>query len=134
MRFLLFDVSQVSFGVAPAFLAFTLGLRSSLDTLLLGLSVACGLARLARFNATVALIPADTTGKIKYFEGLPIPSSLGLVAMMSYWVWNDWTVYGTGLPGGVWAKGEWCELHPVAIVWGVWAASMVSKTLKIPKL
>lgn len=54
--------------------------------------------------------------------------------MMAFWVHKGWTAYGTGLPLGVVAEGRWCELHPVAIIWGVWAASMVSKTLRIPKL
>ncbi|KAL7414539.1 CDP-diacylglycerol--serine O-phosphatidyltransferase [Mrakia frigida] len=128
----------VSFGVGPAFVAFTLGLRTHLDTVFLSLFVACGLARLARFNATVALIPADTTGKIKYFEGLPIPSSLGLVSIMAYFVKQGWFSTslpgGLGIPGGVWAEGTWLEMHPVALVWGFWAAAMVSKTLKIPKM
>lgn len=41
---------------------------------------------------------------------------------------------GLGVPGGVWMEGTLLEFHPVAIVWGLWAASMVSKTLRIPKL
>ena len=70
---------QISFGVAPALLAFVVGLRTYLDTVILTAFICCGLARLARFNATVALVPKDAKGKAKYFEGLPIPSSLGLV-------------------------------------------------------
>nr|GAT58740.1 phosphatidylserine synthase [Mycena chlorophos] len=68
----------ISFGVAPALLAFVVGLRTYLDTVLLTTFICCGLARLARFNATVALVPKDEAGKAKYFEGLPIPSSLAL--------------------------------------------------------
>ena len=45
--------------------------------------ICCGLARLARFNATVALVPKDATGKAHYFEGLPIPSSLILVGVLA---------------------------------------------------
>src|ERR1700729_1254366 len=70
------DFVQISFGVAPALLAFTVGLRTYLDTVVLTGFICCGLARLARFNATVALVPTDEAGKAKYFEGLPIPSSL----------------------------------------------------------
>lgn len=89
----------VSFGVAPATLAFTLGLRTTLDCVALLLFVSGGLARLARFNATVALIPADKSGKSKYFEGLPIPSSLFLTAGMAYCVKQG--AYATGkLTGG----------------------------------
>ncbi|WWC60379.1 CDP-diacylglycerol-serine O-phosphatidyltransferase [Kwoniella dejecticola CBS 10117] len=129
----------VSFGVAPATLAFTLGLRTPLDTLALLLFVSCGLARLARFNATVALIPSDASGKSKYFEGLPIPSSLFLTSMMALWVKNDWYVgaaRGTSdVPFGrklLWGeKGGWGEVHLAAIIFAVWGAMMVSKTLRV---
>ncbi|KAL0946996.1 hypothetical protein HGRIS_013141 [Hohenbuehelia grisea] len=128
----------ISFGVAPALLAFVVGLRTYLDTVCLTGFICCGLARLARFNATVALVPKDTAGKSKYFEGLPIPSSLGLVAILSYWVKNDWIEGKQGIPYGtvtLWGKeGGRGELHVVSIVFGLWAAAMVSKTLHVPKL
>jgi CDP-diacylglycerol--serine O-phosphatidyltransferase len=108
----------VSFGVAPATLAFTLGLRTPLDCLALLLFVSAGLARLARFNATVALIPSDASGKSKYFEGLPIPSTLFLTSMMAFWVKNGWYAMGkrggSDVPWGVvraWGeKGGWGEV------------------------
>lgn len=131
----------ISFGVAPATLAFTLGLRTSLDCTALLLFVSAGLARLARFNATVALIPADSTGKSKYFEGLPIPSSLFLTGTMAFWVKQGW--YAMGSKGGdvpfgmlkLWGeKGGNGEVHVAAIIFAIWGAMMVSKTLKVPKL
>ncbi|KAJ9113899.1 hypothetical protein QFC19_000093 [Naganishia cerealis] len=73
----------ISFGVAPATLAYTLGLRLPLDILSLLFFASCGLARLARFNATVALMPKGGSGSVKYFTGIPIPSSLGLTAFMA---------------------------------------------------
>lgn len=73
---------QVSFGVAPAFAAFALGLRLPLDTLVLTVFACAGIARLARFNVTAASVPHDAKGKARYFEGLPIPSSLALVIGM----------------------------------------------------
>ena len=129
----------VSFGVAPATLAFTLGLRTPLDCLALLLFVSGGLARLARFNATVALIPSDSSGKSKYFEGLPIPSSLFLTSMMAFWVKQGW--YALGKRGGsdvpfglvrLWGeKGGWGEVHLASAIFATWAAMMVSKTLKV---
>ncbi|TFK29864.1 CDP-diacylglycerol-serine O-phosphatidyltransferase [Coprinopsis marcescibilis] len=127
----------ISFGVAPALLAFTVGLRTYLDTVFLTGFICCGLARLARFNATVALIPKEK-GKAKYFEGLPIPSSLGLVALISYWVKNGWIEGQQGLPLGsivLWGQeGGRGEVHVVSVIFGLWAAAMVSKTLRVPKL
>ena len=42
----------ISFGVAPAGIAFAAGLRSALDQIILMYFVGCGLSRLARFNVT----------------------------------------------------------------------------------
>ncbi|KAG1827015.1 uncharacterized protein BJ212DRAFT_1257555 [Suillus subaureus] len=128
----------VSFGVAPAVVAFAVGLRTYLDTVCLTGFICCGLARLARFNATVAIIPKDAAGKSRYFEGLPIPSSLGLVAILSYWVRRGWVEGKQGIPGGLitlWGTpGGRGDIHPVSVIFGLWAAAMVSKTLRVPKL
>ncbi|KAF7322926.1 Phosphatidylserine synthase [Mycena chlorophos] len=127
----------ISFGVAPALLAFVVGLRTYLDTVLLTTFICCGLARLARFNATVALVPKDEAGKAKYFEGLPIPSSLALVGLLAYWTWNGWIEGQQGIPLGTWtlwgSSGGRGEVHVVSVVFGCWAAAMVSKTLRVPK-
>ncbi|TFK55005.1 CDP-diacylglycerol--serine O-phosphatidyltransferase [Heliocybe sulcata] len=128
----------ISFGVSPALLAFVVGLRTYLDTVVLTAFICCGLARLARFNATVALVPKDTSGKTKYFEGLPIPSSLVLVGVLSYWASQGWIEGKAGIPLGtitLWGKqGGSGELHLVSAVFGLWAAAMVSKTMKVPKI
>ena len=128
---------QISFGVAPALVAFVCGLRTYLDTVVLTGFICCGLARLARFNATVALVPKEN-GKAKYFEGLPIPSSLGLIGMLSYWAKNGWVEGKEGIPLGtvtLWGKeGGRGEVHIVSFIFAAWAAAMVSKTLRVPKL
>lgn len=128
----------ISFGVAPALVAFAVGLRTYLDTVVLTAFICCGLARLARFNATVALVPKDAKGKAFYFEGLPIPSSLGLVSVLMYWTKQGWIEGKDGIPGGtitLWGhKGGDGDLHLVSVVFGLWAAAMVSKTLRVPKI
>jgi len=127
----------ISFGVAPAVLAFAVGLRTYLDTVCLTGFICCGLARLARFNATVALVPKDAGGKARYFEGLPIPCSLALVAVLSYWARQGWVEGKAGVPGGVvtlWGpSGGRGDVHPVSLLFGLLAAAMVSKTLRVPK-
>ncbi|MEO7328118.1 MAG: CDP-alcohol phosphatidyltransferase family protein, partial [Minicystis sp.] len=50
----------VSFGVAPASLAFTLGMRGGWDAVVLVYFVACGLSRLARYNATASSLSDET--------------------------------------------------------------------------
>ena len=68
----------VSFGVAPAAMAFAVGMRGGWDALLLIYFVGCGISRLARYNVTASAAAAAET-KVKYFEGFPIPTSLLLV-------------------------------------------------------
>ena len=72
----------ISFGVAPAVLGFTLGLRGGWDMLILTYFVVCGVSRLARFNVTAAALSDATTGKVKYFEGTPIPTSILMVVLL----------------------------------------------------
>src|SRR3954469_19377629 len=57
----------ISFGLAPAALGFAIGLRGVLDVAILLYFVACGISRLARFNATADAL-SDGSGKVKYFE------------------------------------------------------------------
>ncbi|CAK7205605.1 CDP-diacylglycerol-serine O-phosphatidyltransferase [Sporothrix eucalyptigena] len=121
----------ISFGVAPAAVAFSIGIRSTLDHVLLAFFVLCGLTRLARFNVTTAVIPKDKTGKASYFEGTPIPTSLGLDALMAYWVSQDWIQ--ESLPLGTWFAGTAYELHPIALLFVVHGCLMTSKTIHIPK-
>ena len=72
----------ISFGVAPAVLGFTLGLRGGWDMVCLSYFVVCGVSRLARFNVTAADLADASTGKVKYFEGTPIPTSIALVVLL----------------------------------------------------
>jgi CDP-diacylglycerol--serine O-phosphatidyltransferase len=121
----------VSFGVSPAAAAFALGLRTPVDHFLLAFFVLCGLTRLARFNVTVAMVPKDATGKSKYFEGTPIPMSLGIVQVMAYWVYRGWTL--EQIPMGLWLEGTSFEFHPVVAMFILHGCLMVSKSVKIPK-
>jgi CDP-diacylglycerol--serine O-phosphatidyltransferase len=115
-----------------------IGFRTILDTLALTGFICSGLARLARFNATVALVPKDATGKARYFEGLPIPTTLGIVSVMAYLVKKGWIEGHDGLPFGtitLWGSvGGNGEIHVASFLFGIWGAAMVSKTLRLPKL
>ncbi|KAG0208049.1 CDP-diacylglycerol-serine O-phosphatidyltransferase [Mortierella sp. GBA30] len=122
----------ISFGVAPAVLAFVLGMQTFLDTVVLTCFVCCGIARLARYNATVAIMPHDQTGKVAYFEGTPIPTSLALVAVLAYLTYLGHV--GDHLPGGTIEFIPGYSFHAMVIMYGISGALMVSKSLKIPKL
>ncbi|EFW99684.1 phosphatidylserine synthase [Grosmannia clavigera kw1407] len=121
----------ISFGVAPASVAFTIGFQTALDHVALAFFVLCGLTRLARFNVTTQVIPKDKSGKAAYFEGTPIPTSLGLDALMAYWVSQGWT--HAALPWGTVFAGTALELHPAVLLFVLHGCMMTSKTIHIPK-
>ena len=120
----------VSFGVAPAALGYGLGLRGELDIIVLIFFVTCGISRLARYNVTASQL-SDDAGKVKYFEGTPIPSSLVLVAVLALCFYFQRA--GEYLPMG---RIEIASLgfHPFALLFFANGCTMISKTLKIPKL
>src|SRR6478752_1129735 len=64
----------VSFGVAPAAMAFAAGLRGEGDALCLMYFVACGISRLARYNVTAATLSAGT-GKVRYLRACRSPAA-----------------------------------------------------------
>jgi CDP-diacylglycerol---serine O-phosphatidyltransferase len=118
-----------SFGVAPAVLGFALGLRGGWDAAILGYFVCCGLSRLARYNVTAAAL-ADEQGKVKFFEGTPIPTSIAIVLL---WAWLVRIGrFEADIPGaGVQFLG--LVLHPLSLVYLLSGSAMISKTLHIPK-
>lgn len=122
----------ISFGVAPATAAFTLGFDSTVDVTMLTIFVLCGLTRLARFNVTVANIPKDAGGKSKYFEGTPIPTTLVLVGILFYCHTQGWV--HEQLPLGVMFEGHELEFHPMVLLFILSGSAMISKSLKVPKL
>jgi CDP-diacylglycerol--serine O-phosphatidyltransferase len=118
----------VSFGVAPAVLAFTVGMRGVWDILVLCAFVCCGVSRLARFNVTAVTLSAGT-GKVRYYEGTPIPTSLVLVGVLGV-AWARGAV-GPALWFGAWQVGPW-KLHPLVLLWALSGGLMVSR-VRIPK-
>ncbi|KAG1273339.1 hypothetical protein G6F64_015373 [Rhizopus arrhizus] len=52
------------------------------DWLVLSYFVCCGVSRLARYNVTAEAMTGDE-GKVTYFEGTPIPTSLVLVIVLA---------------------------------------------------
>ena len=120
----------ISFGVAPAVLGYTLGLRGGWDMLCLTYFVVCGVSRLARFNVTAADLADDETGKVKYFEGTPIPSSVLIVALLA--VAMAMGRFGDDLWLGAVRVGP-AVLHPLALVYVASGSAMISATLRIPK-
>jgi CDP-diacylglycerol--serine O-phosphatidyltransferase len=120
----------ISFGVAPAALAFGVGLDGAWDCAILAYFVACGVSRLARYNVTAEALSADASGKVKYFEGTPIPTSILIVALLG-------AAFRLGRVGdalwfGVLQLGP-AQLHPLALVYVASGSAMISATLRVPK-
>lgn len=115
---------QVTFGVAPAAIAFSIGYRTLIDQLLLTFYVLCGLTRLARFNITVQMLPKDKTGKSKYFEGVPVPfACFTSSTFMAYWSYT--AQIGNSIPYGTYLTGSFLEFHPTVLIYVVCGTLMV---------
>ena len=120
----------ISFGVAPAVLGYTLGLRGGWDMLCLTYFVVCGVSRLARFNVTAEALADQATGKVKYFEGTPIPTSIGIVAILAAAFYLGRV--GDGLWWGSFEIGA-ADFHPFSLIYAASGSAMISATLRIPK-
>jgi CDP-diacylglycerol--serine O-phosphatidyltransferase len=119
----------ISFGVAPATLAFAAGLRGGWDWLALIFFVCCGVSRLARYNVTAETL-SEGADKVAYFEGTPIPTSVLLTALLAFAAWQG--RLGEQIYGGMWVAGLWV-LHPLSLLFVLSGSLMLSKTLRIPK-
>ena len=120
----------ISFGVAPAANPRAAGMQGGWDAAALVYFVCCGVSRLARYNVTAESL-SGATGKVNYFEGTPIPTSVLLTAVLAFAAWQD--RIGEDLYGGALDLGSW-TLHPLALLFVLSGSLMISKTLRIPKL
>ena len=119
----------ISFGVAPAIIAYACGMQGLYDRVVLAFFVACGVSRLARFNITAETLAEGPSGKVKYFEGTPIPTSIVLVGLLALAAAMDavrgnlW--FGKLLIGGF-------TLHPLVLLFALSGSLMISR-IRIPK-
>jgi CDP-diacylglycerol---serine O-phosphatidyltransferase len=119
----------ISFGVAPAALAYACGMQGFYDRVLLAYFVACGVSRLARYNVTAEALSGGT-GKVAYFEGTPIPTSILLVGMLAL------AAYRGSIGDQLWL-GEievaGFRLHWLTLAFAASGSLMISR-IRIPKL
>ena len=119
----------ISFGLAPAAVGFAAGLQGALDVAVLLYFVVCGISRLARFNATADAL-SDESGKVKYFEGTPIPTSVFIVVFLGVLHFLD------RLGPDMWL-GRWeiagLGLHPLVLIYALSGSAMIS-TIRVPKI
>jgi CDP-diacylglycerol---serine O-phosphatidyltransferase len=120
----------ISFGVAPAVLAFAAGMQTPLDRAVLIYFVACGVSRLARFNVTAEQL-SDGGDKVKYFEGTPIPTSVVLVIALAVAAWRGRMGPQLWFGEVSWSLGSF---HPLVLMFAVSGSLMISKTVRVPKL
>jgi CDP-diacylglycerol---serine O-phosphatidyltransferase len=119
----------ISFGIAPAVIAYGCGMHGFYDRIVLGYFVACGVSRLARYNITAEAM-SEGTGKVTHFEGTPIPSSLLLVLLMfvaaSQGALGEYLWFGKVVLAGF-------TLHPLVLLFALSGSLMVSR-IRFPKL
>lgn len=119
----------ISFGVAPATIAYACGMRGFFDLILLVYFVACGVSRLARYNITAERLESEAA-RVTYFEGTPIPTSVMLVLVLAAAAALGRT--GDNLWGGELSLAGF-TLHPITLLFGLSGSLMISR-LRIPKL
>ena len=119
----------ISFGVAPAALAYACGMQGGWDWIVLSFFVGCGVSRLARYNVTAEQLSGEE-GKVRYFEGTPIPTSTAIVGLLAAAALTG--NISNDLWGGMLQLGPW-QLHPLVLVYALSGSLMISKTLRIPK-
>lgn len=118
----------ISFGVAPAIIAYGCGMQGLFDRIVLAYFVACGVSRLARYNVTAEAL-SEGTNKVKYFEGSPIPTSILLVLIMALAAWFG-AVREDLWFGEVTLAGF--TLHPLVLMFALSGSLMISR-FRIPK-
>lgn len=118
----------ISFGVAPAIIAYACGMQGLYDRVVLAFFVACGVSRLARFNITAETLSGQD-GKVKYFEGTPIPTSIVLVGLLALaaamGAVREQLWLGKVMIGGF-------TLHPLVLLFALSGSLMISR-IRIPK-
>ncbi len=119
----------ISFGVAPAIIGYACGMQGLYDRVVLACFVACGVSRLARYNVTAEAL-SDGTGKVKYFEGTPIPTSFLIVVLLALAARSG--AVGEDLWFGV-VRLAGFDFHPLVLVFALSGSLMVSR-IRIPKL
>ena len=119
----------ISFGVAPAIIAYGCGMQGLYDRIVLAYFVACGVSRLARYNVTAETLSGED-GKVRYFEGTPIPTSIVLVAVLALAAWQG--AVRDQLWGGAVVLGGF-TLHPLVLLFALSGSLMISR-IRIPKL
>ena len=119
----------ISFGVAPAIIAYACGMQGLYDRIVLAFFVACGVSRLARFNITAEELSEGPSGKVKYFEGTPIPTSIVLVGLLALAASMGAVRQNLWL-GSVQIAGF--TLHPLVLLFAASGSLMISR-IKIPK-
>ena len=73
---------------------------------------------------------SDESGKVKYFEGTPIPTSILIVVLLGV------AFYENAIDGALWLgvyRMGPATLHPLTLVYAISGSAMISATLRFPK-
>jgi CDP-diacylglycerol---serine O-phosphatidyltransferase len=83
-----------------------------------------------RRHSTASALADEQTGKVKYFEGTPIPTSVVIVGILAL-------AFQLGrIDEAMWfgvVRILGADLHPLAMIYAVSGSAMISATLRVPK-
>lgn len=113
----------LSFGAAPAAIAYAMGLRTVADQVVLVFFTLCGLARLARYNISAEAL-TDSRGKVRYYEGTPIPTSI-IPLGITFGAYVGEAIFPLRLFG--------VTVHWPSALFALSGSLMIAKRLRIPK-
>jgi CDP-diacylglycerol--serine O-phosphatidyltransferase len=119
----------ISFGVATAVLAYGFVMQGLYDRIALAYFVACGVSRLARYNVTADAL-SEGTGKVKHFEGTPIPTSFLLVCILCVAATRG-AIDEQMWFGSLYLFGH--VFHPLVLIFAISGSLMISR-FRIPKM
>jgi CDP-diacylglycerol---serine O-phosphatidyltransferase len=114
----------ISFGAAPAAIAYSTGLQTTLDQTMLIYFAACSISRLARYNITAEQLAGTPQGKVKYFEGTPVPLNI-IPLTITLFAFTHGDLYPVRVFG--------LDFHLISLLYLIFGSTMISKTLHIPK-
>ena len=114
----------ISFGAAPAAIAYSIGLQNALDQIILIYFAACSISRLARYNITAEQLAGSPQEKVKYFEGTPVPLNI-IPLILTLFAFSYGNLFPVSLLG--------IEFHLVSLLYLLFGSTMISKTLHVPK-
>ena len=121
----------ISFGVAPAAIAYAAGMSGLWDVVILVYFVCCGVSRLARFNVTAEALSVERRqGHVLRGHADPLEPGAGRGGRR----WRPGSATSATRCRSASVRLGPGRASPLTLAWALSGSLMISKTLRIPKL